>query len=110
LSATGSRDGTLKLWDVSTVRERLTIQGNASWVHAGAFSPDGRLLATGHGGLPAAKLWDAATGRELRAFDEVPSVALALAFAPDGKRLAAGRYDGSLAFYDPLTGKALALQ
>ncbi len=46
LVATGSLDGTAKLWDLATGREMLTLFGHDGPVNTVAFSPDGRFLAT----------------------------------------------------------------
>jgi WD40 repeat protein len=42
--ASSSDDRTIKLWDVSTGQELFTLASNTSWVHAIAFSPDGKTL------------------------------------------------------------------
>jgi WD40 repeat protein len=61
-----------------------------------AYSPDGRLLATGSGvGLSDSggevRLWDPAPGKELPgALTDLPGRAISLAFSADGKRLAVG--------------------
>jgi hypothetical protein len=46
--ATGSRDGTIRLWEAATGRERRRLQGPGlgEGYHAVCFSPDGRLLAS----------------------------------------------------------------
>jgi len=60
--ATGSRDGTVKLWDVATGQERITINGQ---YHA-ALAPDGQTMATiSLDG--SVKLWRAATDKEATA-------------------------------------------
>jgi hypothetical protein len=56
--ATGSLDGTAKVWDAAGGRELLTLKGHAGEVIV-SWSPDGARLATGsYDGT--AKVWDAA--------------------------------------------------
>ena len=82
----------MKLWDVATGRLLRSLPRFESSIQSIAFSPDGRLLATGQFG-PAAQpvqVWDLAT---LQAFvppdDELGQSAYGVAFSPDGKILAA---------------------
>jgi WD40 repeat protein len=51
--------GTVILWDVATGKKRATLQ-HTHQVGAVAFHPDGKLLATGSGGLRSGevKLWE----------------------------------------------------
>jgi WD40 repeat protein len=44
--ASGSADGTVKLWDAATGKEQLTLKGHAKGVNSVAFSPDGKILAS----------------------------------------------------------------
>jgi WD40 repeat protein len=41
----GSRDATLKLWDVPNRQLIRTVDGHAEGVHSAAFSPDGNSIA-----------------------------------------------------------------
>jgi hypothetical protein len=45
--ASGSTDGTVKLWEVGTGRELATLTGHARVVRSVAFAPDGKTLASG---------------------------------------------------------------
>ena len=61
LVASGSDDGTVKLWDTATGALQWTLEDHSGLVNAVAFSSDGKLVASGsHDGT--VKLWDAATG------------------------------------------------
>ena len=45
--ASGSRDGSIKIWDVATGKEQADLKGHANMVMSVSFSPDGRILASG---------------------------------------------------------------
>ena len=64
--ATGSADGTAKIWNADTGQVLLTIKASTEgWVNNAAFSPNGKLLATS-GDDKIARIWDVLTGKELR--------------------------------------------
>jgi WD40 repeat protein len=71
-----------------------------------AFSPDGRLLATGGYGTQA-KLWEAASGRFVRSLDTDAAGGLTVVFSPDGKTLALGNRNSTTRLFDVATGKLL---
>jgi WD40 repeat protein len=56
--ASGGQDRTLKLWDVLTGQELLSLR-HTSTVPSVAFSPDGRLLASTTSSGNTVNLWDA---------------------------------------------------
>jgi RNA polymerase sigma factor (sigma-70 family) len=107
LAAGGRGGGAVVLWDVATGGKVRTIPvrpGNGLAItDAVAFSPDGRLLATGHHHT-AVCLWEAATGKLVREI-ETGGVTWCLAFSPDGAYLASGGTDGKATLWEVATGR-----
>ena len=99
LLATGTKKHGAHIWDTSTYRERMTIQGDARSL---AFFPDSRRLAIAGGKV--VRLWDVATGDELLTHVDTGNV-YCLACAPDGKSLAWVNAEGRLKRIDLGTGK-----
>jgi WD40 repeat protein len=56
-AAAAAADGTVRLWDVATGRERLALRCDGLAPMAIAFSPDGRTVVAG-GVEPFVVLWD----------------------------------------------------
>jgi len=55
----GSVDETLKVWDVATGREVVTLQGHVGSVNACAMTPDGRHVVSASDD-ETLKVWDRA--------------------------------------------------
>src|SRR5262249_50710156 len=65
--ASGSYDGVIRLWEVSSGKSLNALYGHNHWVTSVAFSPDGRVLASGsYEGV--INLWDSQIGACLRTF------------------------------------------
>src|SRR5205085_9610815 len=97
------------------LKEERTLASHEKEVVAVAFSPDGRLLASG-GYDPAIRLWEIATGKALKQLEGQKGRTTSLAFFPDGTKLASagnGKFefpvfqDDKIRFWDVTTGKLL---
>jgi WD40 repeat protein len=69
-----------------------------------ACSPDGAVVATGHGGGEI-RLWDSASGRPPRELVGHRMRVARLAFSPDGKELASGGLDGTVRLWHLASGR-----
>ncbi|HVK11578.1 MAG TPA: WD40 repeat domain-containing protein [Gemmataceae bacterium] len=87
------------VWDVATGDEVHRLTGHKRTVQDVAFSPDGRLVATG-GDDDRVKFWDAGTGRLVTTFAWRIDVVGSLAFSPDGLTCAAGGTKGRVVVWD----------
>jgi WD40 repeat protein len=65
-----------------------------------AYSPDGRMLAIGHGGDGRIQLWELASGKERCVLSGHRGDVLSLAFTADGGMLASGGEDGTILLWD----------
>ena len=118
----GVANDAIFLWDPESGKLRHRLQGHKDRVGCVAFSPDGRLIASGaHDNDQTVRLWDTATGKEIRRL--VAPVAPpppgtqfsgygpdALAFGPDGKTIAACGSDTAryyICVWDVATGLQL---
>lgn len=122
--ATRNYDNSIRLIDVATgkmVRELgKKPDNNQNGPFYGGnmgltFSPDNKMVvSTGGENVKGKQLWslilhDAATGKELRRIstEEQNAMPMNPAFSPDGKTLVYTRWDGTIRFADPATGKEL---
>jgi RNA polymerase sigma factor (sigma-70 family) len=86
----------VRLWDVATGQELrqldTVVEAFSFFGLPLAFSPDGKLLATG-GAEGSVRLWDAATGKVVADLKGSQGRVSSLAFSANGKLLASGGMD-----------------
>ena len=95
LLATGSRDQSIKLWNLETQTLDKTLVDSGAVIHALAFSPDGTKLASG-GSDNRLRVWDVDAGNELQSLAGHTDTILSLAYSPDGSRIATGSSDTNI--------------
>jgi hypothetical protein len=112
LLASGSGDGTVRLWQVAdrtllhTLEIPTTGDASTSYSYDVAFSPDGTTLALG---LPdgTVRLWRVSDGTILRTLRGNADKICSLAFSPDGRILASGSWDGTIRLWQVADGTPL---
>jgi WD40 repeat protein len=99
--ASGSWDGTVKLWNTSTD----TVAGTLRAEHTGipgiqsvSWSPDGKALASGHH-VGAIRLWDPITRKNTATIESNSEWLHSVVWSPDGRCLASVA-DGAIRLWD----------
>jgi WD40 repeat protein len=109
--ATGSRDGSVSIWDARSGAAIQTLRGHSTAVSAISFDPTGAYLASGAVDRTAI-VWDLRSGKPLNRMKVAASV-VSLVFTPGGDRLliACGNVghpansDSLVALWRPLGGR-----
>lgn len=101
----------IELWDVNTQRNIATLVEDNRRVRYGisavAFSPDGRILASGdqEGRI---KLWDVKTRNDVATIKAHGKAVSSVMFSPDGSMLASGSGDDTVKLWDVETKETVA--
>ena len=85
--AAGSRDGQVRIWELSTGKLVQSIQAHKKGVNSVAFHPSGNLLVSG-GNDAVARLWDIRSGERLAQMIGGTYAVPSLAFTRQGDNLA----------------------
>ena len=104
--ASGSRDGTARLWNIETRRQEARLQQGShdARVSSVAFSPEGNILAAVS---TSTGLWDVVTKRRIANF-RGGGHPYSAAFSPDGT-LALGLWNGEIELWNLETQRQIAV-
>ncbi|MEJ2263427.1 MAG: BTAD domain-containing putative transcriptional regulator [Anaerolineales bacterium] len=95
----------VRIWDVASGEEVMTLAGHIDGSNEADFSPDGTRLFT-VGTDTTAKMWDVSTGEELLTLFH-PAWVYGGDFSSDGSLVATGALDGVARVWDADTGRQL---
>ncbi|NES69823.1 MAG: hypothetical protein F6K24_33725, partial [Okeania sp. SIO2D1] len=97
-------DPNIYLWNLRTGQLLAELKGHISPINNVAFSPDGKILASGSWD-ETVRLWDVASGKQIQVLQENIKRVETVAFSQDGKILASGSWDETIRLWDVATGK-----
>jgi WD40 repeat protein len=98
-AATGSRDKTMKLWELSTGREVRTFLGHTGTVNNIRFSTKGNYAITSSGD-GTAKIWEVISGKVIFTTPTSPSFLSSVSLSPDEKHFVASGYEDHAVIYN----------
>jgi WD40 repeat protein len=103
-------DNDIKLWEIDTGKEIVTLRGHSDRVRCLCLSLDGKFLVSGSVDRTI-KLWNLATKELIRTFGDICDrhlgAVLSVAISPDGKTLISGSADKTTKIWDMNTGKEI---
>ncbi|MBK6267273.1 caspase family protein [Marivirga sp. S37H4] len=103
---TGSRDKTIKLWDVETAREINTFFGHSSTINGFSINNKTKQLTSSSADLTV-KVWDITTAKAVWTSSKSQEYMTDVALSPDGKYVATGGFDKEVIIYELSTGDSL---
>jgi len=102
--ASGSRDGTLIIWDFNTGQKRWTLEGHRGSIYAVAFSPDSKYVASGSHDQTVI-VWDLNTGQKRWTLEGHTDCVFGVTFSPDGKFVVSRSGDRTLIVWNLNNGQ-----
>jgi len=104
LTASGSFDNTIKIWNITTGKEEQALKDHTNLVSSVVFSSDSTLIASGSFDRTI-KIWNITIGQEERTPTGHMSQVLSVVFSKDGRLIASGSDDKTIKIWNVTTGE-----
>ncbi|MBF0591747.1 MAG: metallophosphoesterase [Nitrospirae bacterium] len=102
----GSKDRTLRIWDMYTGSLINTLEGHSDSVHSVAISPDGMKIVSGSWDRTI-RIWDMNTGSLINTLEGHIGSVTSIAINLDGTKIVSGSYDKTIRIWDMNTGSLI---
>jgi len=99
LLITGSRDQTIKMFEVPQLLEHRVLKGHKGWVRSLLVTPDNKVLISCSDDNTI-RFWDLATGRTFRTIKGHTDGIRSITLSPDGRRLASASWDRTVKLWE----------
>jgi WD40 repeat protein len=102
----GSADKTIKVWNLSTGQEILTLKSHLNPINTLVLSPDGQTLVSGSADKTI-KIWNLSTGQEVRTLQGHSNPVNSLIISSDWQTLVSGSADKTIKVWNLSTGQEI---
>jgi WD40 repeat protein len=102
----GSADKTIKVWNLSTGQEILTLKSHLNPINTLVISPDGQTLVSGSADKTI-KIWHLSTGQEVRTLKGHSNPVNSLIISSDWQTLVSGSADKTIKVWNLSTGQEI---
>lgn len=108
VTAGGTKDGTVRLWDAKTHKILETYPIMEDEINSATFSPDGkRLVIAADSGV--VQVWDIEQGKKVLTLEGHVSDVGSAVYSPDGQKIVTASDDHTVRLWDASTGEQLAV-
>ena len=97
--ASGSSDGTIRIWDPQTTKNITVLTGHQNGVTHIAISGDSQMLASVGADEKFVRLWNLNTHKPIADLKGKFNTIRSLAYSPDSDIIAAGDFDGTVTLF-----------
>ncbi len=95
----GSKDNTIRIWDIETGENTNTLKGHEGWIQAVTVTPNGDQVISGSTDGTVC-IWDIKTGGKLKTLKGHKTAVYALDVSLNGKQIVSGSDDGIIRIWD----------
>jgi len=103
--ASGSRDSTVKIWDVETGTQLLSLAHSDAVKHVD-YSPDGTKVVSSSSDT-LVYIWNATSGGIIRTLPGHTGNVYSVKYSPDGSRICSSASDGTVKLWNASTGNEI---